>query len=246
MPPCAPGSVGLAGPACGPGVHPRPTAAGSVGLRLLRRYPHGRRPRSPVARQARHRIRVVDRYGAQRRLQGRPSSQRARARCRCGCSRRHRRRLRRARSGCPKSWPTRYVVSDVVFAGAPASATTTSTNQGVDRRGQGRRTASPPSAIRCCARFRTTAPATCWHSTTTPSSATSISRRRRRRPGDGRARRPSAVGRRGIGSAMARTACRGRRRHPHLGARQPRGRPARRRGRSGWRPRASCCRCGAH
>ena len=54
----------------GPGVHPRATAAGSLGLRLLRRHPHRRRPRAAAARQARHRIRVVDRYRAQRRLQG--------------------------------------------------------------------------------------------------------------------------------------------------------------------------------
>ena len=42
-------------PAPRPGLHPRAAAAGGVGLRLLRRHPHRRRPRAPAARQARHR-----------------------------------------------------------------------------------------------------------------------------------------------------------------------------------------------
>ena len=58
-------------PARGPGVHPRPAAAGGLGLRLLRRHPHRRRARPPAARQARHRARVADRHRAQRRLQDR-------------------------------------------------------------------------------------------------------------------------------------------------------------------------------
>ena len=43
----------------GPGLHPRPAAAGGLGLRLLRRHPHRRRPRTAAARQARHRARVL-------------------------------------------------------------------------------------------------------------------------------------------------------------------------------------------
>ena len=47
---------------------PRPAAAGGLGLRLLRRHPHGRRPRPPAARQARPRARGAHRHRAQRRL----------------------------------------------------------------------------------------------------------------------------------------------------------------------------------
>ena len=42
-------------PAPGPGVQPRSAAARGLGLRLLRRSPHGRRARPPAARQARQR-----------------------------------------------------------------------------------------------------------------------------------------------------------------------------------------------
>ena len=52
----------------GPGLHPRPAAAGGLGLRLLRRHPHRRRPRPPAARQARPRARGADRHRPQRRL----------------------------------------------------------------------------------------------------------------------------------------------------------------------------------
>ena len=55
-------------PAPRPRLHPRPAAAGGLGLRLLRRHPHGRRARTPAARQARHRQRGADRHRAQRRL----------------------------------------------------------------------------------------------------------------------------------------------------------------------------------
>ena len=51
-----------------PGLHPRPAAAGGLGLRLLRRHPHRRRPRPAAARQARPRARGADRHRAQRRL----------------------------------------------------------------------------------------------------------------------------------------------------------------------------------
>ena len=63
-------------PAPGPGLLPRPAAAGDLGLRLLRRHPHRRRPRAPAARQARHRARGADRHRAQRRLQARPAGRR--------------------------------------------------------------------------------------------------------------------------------------------------------------------------
>ena len=52
----------------GPGLHPRPAAAGGLGLRLLRRHAHRRRPRAPAAGQARPRARAPHRHGAQRRL----------------------------------------------------------------------------------------------------------------------------------------------------------------------------------
>ena len=55
-------------PAPGPRLHPRPAAAGGLGLRLLRRHPHGRRPRATPARQARWRVRAADRHRPQRRL----------------------------------------------------------------------------------------------------------------------------------------------------------------------------------
>ena len=66
-------------PAPGPGLHPGPAAAGGLGLRLLRRHPHGRRPRPPAARQARHRARAADRHRAQRRLQVRTGPPAARS-----------------------------------------------------------------------------------------------------------------------------------------------------------------------
>ena len=47
---------------------PRAAAAGGLGLRLLRRHPHRRRPRTPAARQARPRARDPDRHRPQRRL----------------------------------------------------------------------------------------------------------------------------------------------------------------------------------
>ncbi len=56
------------GPAPGPRLHPPAAAAGGVGLRLLRRHPHRRRPRTPAAGQARHRQRDADRHRAQRGL----------------------------------------------------------------------------------------------------------------------------------------------------------------------------------
>ena len=64
------------GPAPGPGLLPRAAAAGDLGLRLLRRHPHRRRPRPPAARQARHRARGADRHRPQRRLQARPAGRR--------------------------------------------------------------------------------------------------------------------------------------------------------------------------
>ena len=62
------------GPAPGPGLLPGPAAAGGLGLRLLRRHPHGRRARPAAAGQARHRARAADRHRAQRRLQVRPAA----------------------------------------------------------------------------------------------------------------------------------------------------------------------------
>ena len=56
----------------GPGVHTVAPGAGGVGLRLLRRHPHGRRARPAAAGEARRRARVDDRHRAQRRLQVRP------------------------------------------------------------------------------------------------------------------------------------------------------------------------------
>ena len=47
--------------------------AGGLGLRLLRRHPHGRRARPAAAGQARRRARADDRHRAQRRLQVRPA-----------------------------------------------------------------------------------------------------------------------------------------------------------------------------
>ena len=61
-------------PAPGPGLHPRAAAPGGVGLRLLRRHPHGRRPRPAAARQARAGARAADRHGAQRRVPVRPAA----------------------------------------------------------------------------------------------------------------------------------------------------------------------------
>ena len=55
-------------PAPRPGLHPPAAAAGGLGLRLLRRHPHGRRPRTTPARQARAGARVADRHRPQRRL----------------------------------------------------------------------------------------------------------------------------------------------------------------------------------
>ena len=52
----------------GPRLHPRPAAPGGLGLRLLRRHPHRRRPRASPARQARARPRGAHRHGPQRRL----------------------------------------------------------------------------------------------------------------------------------------------------------------------------------
>ena len=57
-------------------VFPRAAAAGDLGLRPLRRHPHGRRPRAASARQAGHRARGADRHCAQRRLQARPAGRR--------------------------------------------------------------------------------------------------------------------------------------------------------------------------
>src|SRR5262249_38785836 len=57
------------GPAPGPGVHPGPVAARGLGLRLLRRYPDGRRTRPAAAGQARLGVRVDDRYRPPGRLQ---------------------------------------------------------------------------------------------------------------------------------------------------------------------------------
>ncbi len=55
-------------PAPGPRLQPPAAAPGGLGLRLLRRHPHRRRPRPPAARQARPRARDADRHRAQRRL----------------------------------------------------------------------------------------------------------------------------------------------------------------------------------
>ena len=65
------------------GLHPRAAAERGVGLRLLRRHPHGRRARAAPARQAR-RPRVAHRHRAQRRLplqrvRGRPAAAATRA-----------------------------------------------------------------------------------------------------------------------------------------------------------------------
>ena len=60
------------GPAPGPGVHPGPPAPGGLGLRLLRRHPHGGRARAAAAGQARHRARGADRHRPQRGLPVRP------------------------------------------------------------------------------------------------------------------------------------------------------------------------------
>ena len=54
----------------GPRIHPRPAAAGGVGLRLLRRHPHRRRTRPSPARKLGPSTKP-DRHGAQRGLQGR-------------------------------------------------------------------------------------------------------------------------------------------------------------------------------
>ena len=76
------------GPAPRPGLHPRAAAAGGLGLRLLRRHPHGRRARPPAARQARHRARGADRHRPQRRLQVRPAGRRRDRRGRLAARRR--------------------------------------------------------------------------------------------------------------------------------------------------------------
>src|ERR1700750_3452975 len=55
-------------PAPGPRLHPRAAAAGGVGLRLLRRHPHGRRSRPAATGQARPRARGADRHRVQRRI----------------------------------------------------------------------------------------------------------------------------------------------------------------------------------
>ena len=60
-------------PAPRPGLHPPAAAPGGLGLRLLRRHPHGRRPRPTPARQARPRARGADRHRPQRRLPLRPA-----------------------------------------------------------------------------------------------------------------------------------------------------------------------------
>ena len=52
---------------------PRPAAAGGLGLRLLRRHADGRRPRTPAAGEARHRVRGAHRHRSQRRLPLRPA-----------------------------------------------------------------------------------------------------------------------------------------------------------------------------
>ena len=219
----------VSGPACGPGVHPRAAAAGGLGLRLLRRHPHGRRPRATAARQARHRVRVADRHGPQRRIQGGATGQGPRAGSRSGRARRHRRRLRRDPSTCPKSWPIRCAVSDVVYLAHRPRPTQTSAQvreviaaaQRRRRRRAGRRTGA--------ARALTGPhPPPVGRTTATPSSATSTSprpaTRTRRWPSSSSIR---SARRRGIGIGDgARGAGRGRQRHPHLGARRPRGRRA--------------------
>jgi mycothiol synthase len=55
-------------PAPRAGLHPGAAAPGGVGLRLLRRHPHRRRPRAAAPREARPRARAADRDRPQRRL----------------------------------------------------------------------------------------------------------------------------------------------------------------------------------
>src|SRR5699024_5502804 len=59
----------------GPGLHPRAAAPGGVGLRLLRRHPHDRRPCTAPACQARPGARGTDRDCPQRRLPLRPGAE---------------------------------------------------------------------------------------------------------------------------------------------------------------------------
>ncbi len=64
-------------PASRPRLHPLAPRPGGVGLRLLRRHPHGGRPRTAAAREARPGARRDDRHGAQRGLQVRTPGCRA-------------------------------------------------------------------------------------------------------------------------------------------------------------------------
>ena len=96
-------------------------------------------------------------------------------------------------SACPKSWLTPCAVSDVVFAGVPASPTRTSAGSRSDRRGEGAQTASLRSASRCCASSHMTEPATCWRRRRRRRRLPRSRPGRRRGPADGRTRRPSAV-----------------------------------------------------
>ena len=120
----------------GPGVHPRATAAGGLGLRLLRRHPHGRRARPAAARQARRRARADDRHRAQRRLQVRPPEPRG-----AGCARPPRgRRRRRRRATRGRRRNGRAVHAPPRPARAPRSSASSA------RRGYGRACRRPPRA----------------------------------------------------------------------------------------------------
>src|SRR5262249_4606424 len=52
-----------------PGLHPRPTPARALGLRLLRRHPHRRRPRTTTTRHTRLRRRIHDRHRPRSRIE---------------------------------------------------------------------------------------------------------------------------------------------------------------------------------
>ena len=61
-------AAAVPGVASGTRVHAAGPAPRGLGLRLLRRHAHGRRPRAPAPRQARTRARAPDRDGARRRV----------------------------------------------------------------------------------------------------------------------------------------------------------------------------------
>ena len=154
------------GAARGPGVHPRAAAAGGVGLRLLRRHPHRRRPRAAAARQARPRVRVADRHRAQRRLQGRAARAWPARRCRSPTS------PTTSTMRDAYDQDARRAVAEVARRPAAQSVTRNRLADSAFRRpirrairDRHRRappppTASPPSVIRCCGSYPTTGPGT--------------------------------------------------------------------------------------